>query len=572
MSALRRFTLVILFLTFIFGYTPITTYAQEEQSSEPIQALTSKNYGPDKHILYTLLNIGGYAAGCLGDGHPLIGGDCVDMLGKPNGETGMAPVPVLVSNKLGSGGALGAISSGIIALGSTPPAHPVEYLADLGRNFGLKPAYAQTSDVPGSGASVISPILDLWKLTRNISYFGFILIFMAIGFMIMFRQKLNPQTVISAQNALPGVVVAMILVTFSYFIAALIIDLGFVTTQLTGRYLASSKLADEATITKTLESKNLFDMFGSFISPSYTSKNDNDPVNVASTTAQSLSFLTQGFTGKIVTTLTTAAGCYGGDKLVGAFIEPIENPTTKVFEVSKKARLGGCLVGGGLGFAAGASGAVLYGLGIVLYVILLIALIIAMFKTFFELIKAYITIIFQTVIGPIVILLGAIPGNGDAFTGWAKTILANVLIFPAVFSAFFFAAYIKGTAGDEVFGLVKDTTNSFKNISTVPLLGGLTGEFIRLILTYGILLVIPTIPGELKKAMKVQDGVWGPAAVGGAVAGYGVGKNLITRPLSPWIKQAQALKEAQLKYSVVDTNGKPTTIRSGITRFLRPWA
>lgn len=562
MSA-RIKTLLLVLLIFVF-------LAPNASAEEPIQALTAKNYGPDKHILFTLLNMGGYAAGCLGEGTPLFGGDCVDMVGSIGDKTVMSPTPVLVSSSIRSGGALGAISTGMIALGTTPPAHPVEYLADLGQNFGIKPAYAQ---VGGSGASVISPILDLWKLTRNISYFGFILVFMAIGFMIMFRQKLNPQTVISAQNALPGVVIAMILVTFSYFIAALIIDLGFVTTQLTGRYLASSGLAHEATITQTLEKRNLFDMFGSFISPKWST---NDAGQVISTTSESLKFLTQGFTGKIITGLAMAGGCYGGGKLGSVIIpDKFKDATTGVVtkKISAAFAGGGCLIGTGVGALAGTEvggGVILWALGVVLYVILLIALVIAMFKTFFELIKAYITIIFQTVIGPIVILLGAIPGNGDAFTGWAKTILANVLIFPAVFSAFFFAAYIKGTAGDEIFGITKGTADSFSNISTVPLLGGLTGEFIRLILTYGILLVIPTIPSEVKKALKVQDGVWGAAGVGGAVAGYSTGKSFAGRFTEPWLKQGQMLKELQAKNAVADAaTGKINAKQSFGTRMGR---
>ena len=42
--------------------------------------------------------------------------------------------------------------------------------------------------------------------------------------MIMFRSKLNPQTSVSIQLALPKIVVSLILVTFSYaFIAWLLI-------------------------------------------------------------------------------------------------------------------------------------------------------------------------------------------------------------------------------------------------------------------------------------------------------------------------------------------------------------
>ena len=43
----------------------------------------------------------------------------------------------------------------------------------------------------------------------------------------MFRAKINPQTVVTIQSAIPKAVVALILVTFSYAIAGLMIDLMY---------------------------------------------------------------------------------------------------------------------------------------------------------------------------------------------------------------------------------------------------------------------------------------------------------------------------------------------------------
>jgi hypothetical protein len=55
---------------------------------------------------------------------------------------------------------------------------------------------------------------------------------LVIGFMIMFRQKLGSQTAVTAQQAIPGIVVALIVVTFSYAIAGFLIDLMYLLMYL----------------------------------------------------------------------------------------------------------------------------------------------------------------------------------------------------------------------------------------------------------------------------------------------------------------------------------------------------
>ncbi|MBU1085356.1 hypothetical protein KKB06_03330 [Patescibacteria group bacterium] len=119
-----------------------------------------------------------------------------------------------------------------------PPSSSVEYLADLGSRIGLvKPAYAQDS----TGYRGLFGVLETWKIFRNISYALFVIIFVVVGFMIMFRSKLNPQTVVSLQLALPKLIVTLLLITFSYAIAGFVIDLIYLIT-----YLAANILDAEA--------------------------------------------------------------------------------------------------------------------------------------------------------------------------------------------------------------------------------------------------------------------------------------------------------------------------------------
>ncbi len=146
----------------------------------------------------------------------------------------------LASKGLPTNGAVGATSDLIASLYANPPASSAYYLADLGQRLNLtQPVYAQGIGFPG-----LNPLLDLWKAARNVAYTFFIFIFLIIGFAIMFRAKINPQTVVTIQSAIPKAVVALILVTFSYAIAGLMIDLMYLVIGLGGGILASSGLIE----------------------------------------------------------------------------------------------------------------------------------------------------------------------------------------------------------------------------------------------------------------------------------------------------------------------------------------
>lgn len=121
-----------------------------------------------------------------------------------------------------SKGLINNLTGYIAMMYGNPPATTEIYIADLlnGAGIGIvQPVYAQ-----GLGFASLNPILNTWKQFRNVAYFFFVVIFLIIGFMIMLRSKVGGQTVVTAQQAIPHIIVALLFVTFSYAIAGLLID------------------------------------------------------------------------------------------------------------------------------------------------------------------------------------------------------------------------------------------------------------------------------------------------------------------------------------------------------------
>src|SRR5690606_17169499 len=73
------------------------------------------------------------------------------------------------------------------------------------------------------------PLMGIWTAMRNIVYLLFVLIFIILGLGIMFRLQIDPRAVLSIQSQLPRIVIALILVTFSYAIAGFLIDLMYLS-------------------------------------------------------------------------------------------------------------------------------------------------------------------------------------------------------------------------------------------------------------------------------------------------------------------------------------------------------
>lgn len=86
-------------------------------------------------------------------------------------------------------------------------------------------ALAQTYGDPGNQVA-LSMVLGTWKLFRNISYGLLAIVMLVLGFMIMNRRKIDQQTIVTVQFAIPRIIIAIILITFSYPIGATMTTIG----------------------------------------------------------------------------------------------------------------------------------------------------------------------------------------------------------------------------------------------------------------------------------------------------------------------------------------------------------
>jgi hypothetical protein len=111
------------------------------------------------------------------------------------------------------------------------PLSGVSYIKEKISKFSLIPKVNAQAVGFGYGTALM-PIQPMWLTMRDISFSFFVLIVIIFAFLIMFRIKLSPQTVISVQSALPKIVMGLITVTFSYAIAGFMVDLMYVVIGL----------------------------------------------------------------------------------------------------------------------------------------------------------------------------------------------------------------------------------------------------------------------------------------------------------------------------------------------------
>ena len=288
------------------------------------------------------------------------------------------------------GGIIGASNKYIGQL-YTPPASGIEYIASLKDEFlGIQPAYAQ-----GVGYVGLQPLLPIWQGMRNAVYVISSFFFIILGFMIMLRVKISPQATVTIQNAIPQLVTTLILVTFSYAIAGLLIDASYVLQGMAMTIIfpaaAPGSLSNWA-----LTILGKVPLIGSFV-PSFE--------NLVSPTIQ--------------TTL-------------GALIVP----SIATFALGSVA---GAAIGATIGAIGGPAGSIVLGLGfgslaaIVIIIIIAIAIIFWLFKFALGLFKCYATLLFKIIIGPLEIGMGAFPNSKLNFSSWAMDVIANLAVFPISF-------------------------------------------------------------------------------------------------------------------------------------------
>ncbi len=105
-----------------------------------------------------------------------------------------------------------------------PPIRFKDYIkTELADNLLNNPVQAQSV-----GTEALFPVQEVWGRMRNVAYGLFAVVMVVIGFMIMFQKEVSPRVVITFTNALPKILLGLVLITFSFPIIALIIDVGAV--------------------------------------------------------------------------------------------------------------------------------------------------------------------------------------------------------------------------------------------------------------------------------------------------------------------------------------------------------
>jgi len=366
------------------GQTPQTNLGQMEEVLRSPDMSRAKWLGGD-------LEVGGSTPGLL---HETLASIIFQIEGVP----GATP----------SASALNSLNTLIAGMYGSPPASSIDYFADLGNNLGIvKPAYAQ-----GVGFTGLSPILGAWKAFRNIAYFFFVIIFIFVGFAIMFRVKLDPQTVVTIQSALPRIVVALILVTFSYAIAGLLIDLMYVLIFLLIAFFKQANMYSFAS--ENIQEAILQPSIFALIQNIFNIQN----IRLAAVVEQ----MVEGLLG------------YGG----------LADFMAKITSLLAQA-------------------------------IFAIALIFVIFKLFFTLLISYVSVILATIFSPFLLMFEAIPGQRGLVT-WLRMMAANLLVFPTVVAVLVIVQYIGNRPGGDVgwvapfVGVTTDTAQHLVALGMILLL------------------------------------------------------------------------------------------------------
>jgi len=282
--------------------------------------------------------------------------------------------------------------AGVTAYAVYPRISVTDHLAQQwvpGYKEGSIGIYARNNDSYESGYKSLqnSGIDGLWGRALNLAYVFFVLALIIAGFMIMFRHKLGGQTVVTIGNVLPRVVISVVLATFSFAIAGLVIDLAGIMNGIVKYLLAldSDKLSGTYGIVQLMS--GIVGGDGTFLG-----------------TVKSLGETVLQF---------GLFGIWEEKSFLG-----IVNLTVKIISMFIPGAREATVMMGALGLFL-----VLIALGVILFGA--IKLIIVLFKSWFM-------ILMTVVLGPLQIMLGAIPGNDKMIKNWFTALLRHTMVFPVV--------------------------------------------------------------------------------------------------------------------------------------------
>lgn len=365
--------LVYFILISFFSLNMLNAYAQEEQSSDkPLIDLQEVYKGQGEVVSASVgtnqpnsdATVSNQLTGIVATGVRSIGGAQLVV-----SEKELSKLNIDEGSKLGL---LGVVDKNMkMALYAPPSIDVLQHFAEEWVPGQKEDSY---STFAASGYDYLSSmnIARLWDIVRNICYVFFVLILIIAGFMIMFRQKIGGQVAITVYNTIPNVIIGLVLVTFSFAIVGVVLDVAALAMRL---------------------------IAGVF---NYGSASD-------------------------YVYLSTPFGLLEGGRRASTSIDASALATAAYNSAQGSVGQIGGLLGSIL------SGAIAGLIGLVIALIVLILFLYAAIKVFITVFKAFLGIIFDTILAPIYLTMSAIPGKESSRVEWFNRVLKNAAVFPVVF-------------------------------------------------------------------------------------------------------------------------------------------
>jgi len=404
-----------------------------------------------------------------------------------------------------------------------PPASGIYWAYSGLQNAGFVP---KTYATEGIGFAAIKPFMNIWKVFRDISYMLLVLVLIAIGFMIMFRAKINPQTVISVENSLPKIVVALLLITFSFPIAGFLIDLMYVMILLIISILSPFIFEGSHPVDKKeLVAQYLNPGFSKIFPPGF---NFLTLGGIGTALFNILPEWLRSILGPILQFAAGVINFYILKNVIGANnngnpAQSISDFFTNIgilsFNIGKIPRLIGFFIDIIFFFFFA-----IFGVPFLLGFIVFITVIFLLFRIFFVLFKNYLEIILLIIFSPIILIFEAIPGK-STFSFWFKNILINLLSFVVVIALILVSGALNHVL-----------SNDIKQLPWAPpFIYGIDGKTVGVLVGLGIFLLIPDILKMIKEMLgakglpiNIGPGIF----FGGFGAAYGGGMGALQQASS----------------------------------------
>jgi hypothetical protein len=447
----------------------------------------------------------------------------------------------------------------------TPPSSGILWAQSTLQDAGMVP---RANAAVGVGLASLLPFRDIWLIFRNFSFLLMVLMMVIIGFLIMFRTKINAQTVISLENALPKIIISMIMITFSFAIAGLMIDLMYVTIGVVIQLFSANAAApfnasqfinqvfygDTTTllglVTGTVDVNSVGSALYSYV-----------PWQLQNLLEQIVGLFGWKFSLAIASwfllsqfKLSAAGGTLGAKFQLWSknIITPWKNfnntfdATTGLFTHTGT---GGTvlvsLIGSLLVFFAQAwisswLGPIL--IHALLDLILYFSLLFIVARLFFMFLSAYVQILLLVVFSPFILLLEMLPGK-SMFSSWIKSLFINLLTFPLAITLILLARAIMTTYAGPQALQTANHAGQYPPLWAPPFLYGMNSEAFSAVIGGAILFMSPDLVKSFKEmtgikpmqgmSLKLGSFFAGTAVVGAALGVAGQYHSLASMFLGP---------------------------------------